>query len=246
MQSGLEVVPDLPLPVGVDPALGLGAVGKVPGDVAAAALVYRHTEAPGYKADDIVPGQGVAAAGELGKAVVHALHQHAAGDLPGLWRGAYQGLGGLAGLCHALVLLADAGQDLPQLYAAVAYGGVQVVGGGAVMALAYALHHIVHKLPAHGDIAAPKLPLKLRPALHDILLPALLFEPGAYLAPGLAGAHHCQPVPVGSPGLLACEYLDYLPGLHLIVKGHYMLVDLGAYHPIAHGAVYGIGEVDDA
>ena len=114
------------------------------------------------------------------------------------------------------------------------------------MALAHALDHVVHQLAGELDVAALELPFQLGLALHDVLVPLLLFEPGADFVAGLAGAHQREPVPVGALArLFGGEDFDNLAGFHLIVQGDDALVHLGANHPVAHGAVYGVGKVDD-
>ena len=250
VQGGLEIVLHIPGPMGVDPALRLGTLGQVPRHIVAAALVDRHPKAPCDKPYDLVPGQRVAATGEFDQAIVHTVHQHAAGHplfgLGGNRRGQFVLRLGRGQLLQAEGLLFDTGQHFPQLDAPIADGRIEVVLGGAVVAPTHAFDHIVHQFPGHADIAALKLPLQLRLSLDDVFIPLFFFKPSADLVPGLAGAHQGEPVPVGAfPRLFGSDDLDDLAGFHLVVQGDDPFVHFGADHPVAHGAVDGIGEVDD-
>ena len=104
--------------------------------------------------------------------------------------------------------------------------------------------HVGGRDLAHGQPRVLQLGLKGGPALGDILLLALLFEPLADLAAGLAGFGDLHPVPAGAVGGFGGIDLHHVAVAELVVKAHHPPVDLGPHHGVAHGGVDGIGEID--
>ena len=73
------------------------------------------------------------------------------------------------------------------LHPAVSEGCEQLLLRVQLLAADQLLHHLPEQLFGDGDALAAQLLFKHGAALDDVLLPALLFEPGPYLALGLAG-----------------------------------------------------------
>ena len=151
--------------------------------------------------------------------------------------------GGSAGL---VVFFPDPGHNLPKLDAAVANSRIEVIQGGAAVALAHRIHEVLQDLVGELNIVPAEFPFQLGTAFHNIFFPALFFEPLANLVPGLAGLDNFQPVAAGAVAhFLGGEDFHNLAGLDPIVNGDNALIHLGSHHAVAHGAVDGIGKVND-
>ena len=211
-----------------------------------------YAVATGDEAHDLVAGDGGAALGKLHQAVVQSLHDDAllAVDPAGLGGGL-----GLVGLLRlgggVLVLLEDVVDLLPQAAhqlqggdAAVADGGVHVVQGVVAELFQHQRQILLVGQLLDGDAAAADLRVKGGLAVDDVLVPALLLEPLADLAAGVAGLGNLDPVPAGPVGGFGGLHLHHVAVLQLVVELDDASVDLGGHHVVAHGGVDGIGEVD--
>ena len=220
--------------------------------VLAVAAVYRHALAAGDEADNIVPRHGGAAARELDKAVVNALHENAVDGLAllgGLLLAALRRLGDLVE-CGFLVGLAAAGKLVAQAvryarrgHAAVAYRGVEIVDVVERQALHYRGHYLLVQRVVYADAGVLQLVLKRLAAADNVLLAALLLEPLLYLRARGAAFCDVQPVAAGAGRGLRGAYLDDVAVLEHIVVSHDAAVDARADHVIADVGMYAVRKI---
>ncbi len=130
------------------------------------------------------------------------------------------------------------------VHAAVADGGIQLLGVVLAQAAAAAADEVIQLVVRDEDHLAAQLAGQRIAALLDVLFPAHLLEPVADLALGLAGAHDLEPVAAGALVRRAEDDLDDLAGGDDVVDGDDAVVHLAAHHAVADGRVDGIGKVD--
>ena len=144
----------------------------------------------GDKPDDLIARQRIAAAGELDEAPLHAVYDHAADRFfvcPRLLLGTLLLHRRLVGFD---IFLLELRHDLPKLDAAVANGCIDVVLRSAILTAADEFQAALELFVRQVDAVAPEFALQLGPALHNVLLTALLFKPLADLVARLAGLHN--------------------------------------------------------
>ena len=132
------------------------------------------------------------------------------------------------------------GRDL-----ALAEGDVEV----GRLAVAHLADHVGeqrrHRRPsASAGRACAAPPRALRGRCCSASSRPLLFEEGADLVAGAAGADQLQPVARGAALLLRGQDLDDVARAQLVVQRHDVAVDLGADAAVADVGVDGVGEVE--
>ena len=234
------------IPIGVEPAVGLGGFFDIDRHVAAVARMNGDAVPAGDKADDLIAGQRVAALGKLDQTVVDAFHHDAlaAFDAALCHHGGRFRPGGFAH--HAVIIVLDARHDLAQQNAAVADRGVKIIHRIAALTFGDLIDKFVVLLLGQMDARAAHFTVELVFALDDVLLAPLFLEPASDLAARLARAHDVEPIAARSLARLRRgDDIDDLAVFHLIVDRHDAPVDLGADHAVADRRVDSIGKIDD-
>ena len=217
-----------------------------------------HAVSPGDEAHDVVAGDGGAALGKLDQTVGKTLYDDtlfAAGALRqegfcpvvGLGRflsGLFQRLFLLVQLLNTLKLSLHPVNGLLRGEAAITDGGVHLVQSPVGYPLQKLRQIFQRQHVLHGNAAVLHLRFKGGPAVGDVFLSALFFEPLADFAAGLAGLGNFHPVPAGTLGGFRSENLHNVAVFQLKIIGDDPPVDFGPDHVIAHGGVNGIGKVD--
>ena len=151
LKAGLVAVLDAVGPVSLDPAGGVGGILHAGDGIDTALLVDGHAKTAGDKAHDGVAGQRAAALGKLDGGVVEALHHHTVGgvDLAQIHLGQLLVLALLA--LPFLPLFLQLGQAVGNGDAAVADGGIQLLGVVLAQAAGTAVDKIVQLVVRNDD-----------------------------------------------------------------------------------------------
>ena len=178
------------------------------------------------------PGQRAAALGKLDGGVVEALHHHTVGgvDLAQIHLGQLLVPALLA--LPLLPLFLQLGQAVGNGDAAVADGGIKLLGIVLAQAAGTAVDKIVQLVVRKDDHFPAQLTGQCITSLRDIFLAAHLFEPVSDLTLRFAGAHDLEPVATGAFVRRAKDHFDDLAGGNDVVDGHHAVVHLAAHHAL--------------
>ena len=234
-------------PLHGDDAFGLPALQV--DHVLAVGTVHRYALVAGDEADDVIAGDGRAAARQLDPDIAHALDGDAqrVGGL-GAFRRAAQRQQLLLGLLVHLVgtgVLDQMGDDVLRGDLAVADGREQTVRVRVVELVGHADQRLERHQRGDRQVALAHGAGQVVAAFLDGLAAAFLAEPLPDLVAGLRALDEAQPVAGRTGGIgLGGEHLHGVAVLQFGVQRHQTAVDARAHRTMAHLGVHGVGEVD--